>query len=220
MLVGPSVRRLVWFGVPLIGVACQKSVETPFPAGLEPLEDNTAPLPQPVDGDDYPEVLEVVTGDDEYAWIHARGYVKASVDDTWAAFQEPEVLVDRRGIDEWSFDPVADPEFDYEVLLHYVINDIVTVEFDIEWRQGVAATEDDRVTSVAMRYQKVEGSSFIEMMQGSVLLLEAADGVTEVQLIEHLDAVQTGVEDVESYQRDLFASVVSFVHGEPLPTYE
>ena len=71
-----------------------------------------------------------------------------------------------------------------------------------------------------MRYQKVEGSSFIELMEGSVLLVEAADGVTEVQLIEHLDAVQTGIEDVENYQRDLFGSVVAFVHGDPLPTYE
>ena len=54
--IGPALLLLV--GIP----ACFGEESTVFPPGLEPLEANTAPPIQPVDGDPYPEVFSFAKG--------------------------------------------------------------------------------------------------------------------------------------------------------------
>ena len=79
--------------------ACRNR-EVAFPVGLEPLETNTAPWPQGSANDPYPEELSMVSGEDDWLWAHARGYVKAPLLTTWEALRDLDVDVDRRRSDD------------------------------------------------------------------------------------------------------------------------
>lgn len=203
---------LVALSLPGLG-AC-RDPDPEFPAGLGPLEENQAPWP----AGDAPEALAVVSGErDGYAWAHARGWVHASVAETWAALQDPAVAVDRRRVDEWTVTGLA-PTWDVAFLIHNVVHDVVTVEFDVEWQHGVVAGDTEAPEAVGARFDKTGGTEFIERMQGSVILVEDGD-VTAVELQEHLEAILTGVEEVENYLLDLHADLVARVHDEPLPEH-
>jgi len=189
--------------------------------GLEPLEDeNLASAPQGSSSEPYPEEIEIVTGDaDDYAWAHARAYVHQDVATTWAAFANPDVVVDRRRVDEWT---VADDVADYDVsfLIANTSHDIIDVEFDLTWIEGATAGSADDPEEVGIRWSKTGGSDLVKVLDGSAQLLPADDGVTEVQLIEHLDTPGSGSEDIQAYFEDLYASVLASVAGEDLPTWD
>ncbi|MDP6934202.1 MAG: hypothetical protein QGG40_14855, partial [Myxococcota bacterium] len=116
-------------------LGCNRSVVTTFPDGLEPLEDeNLAPDPGTA-SDPYPETVEVVHGEtDEYGWAHSRGYVLEDLTTVWEALRNPDVFVDRREADEWDAEEQEDPDYDYVILAHHVVYDLVTVEWWNNWR--------------------------------------------------------------------------------------
>ena len=200
---------------------CFSEVETPFPPGLEPLEDNVAPAPEPVDGDPYPETLVMVRQLAPYTprthSVHARGFVRAPTADVWAALRDPDVGADRRTFSDWSATQVVEPEYDFSYVIHSVITNVIVVEYDVTWRHGVVEGTLERPLLVSARYQKTEGSSAIEDLQGSILLREVEPGVTEVAIIEYLRAVASGHENIESFLRDMFAELVILSHGGTLP---
>ena len=201
-------------------LACQKSVVPPFPAGLEPLADCSAGLPG-ADGQ-TPEEARSVSGEgEEHLYAHVCGYVHAPVETVWEAIQDPDVVSDRRRIAEYALvESDIDPDYDVSFLLHYLVEDIITVEYDVEWRQGVWEADDEDRLSVAARFQKVEGSSLIELIEGSVVLAEAEAEVTRFELISHHKSIGYTADELELKATDLYDSVVAFSHGEPLPTYE
>jgi hypothetical protein len=207
--------------------ACGKDEVTPedtssiYPEGLAPLAENTAPAPTPVEGDPWPEQLSMVTdGEAEPMWVHARGYIQAPVSAVWAALATPEVVVDRRVVGEWTVQEDDPPRYDVGFLLHYLVYDVVTVEFDLQWDQAVVEGTLDAPLQVAARMEKVDGTVFISLMECSVLLIEVADGVTEVQLVYQLESATGEIEPAGAYVTDLFESLKAVAHGEPLPTYE
>ena len=189
--------------------------------GLEPLEDvNQASLPEGTSDDPYPETLNIVTGDaDDYAWAHGRGYVDKDIATTWAAFATPEVVVDRRRVQEWTVtEDVAD--YDVSFLIANTSHDIIDVEFDLTWIEGATAGSAEAPEAVGIRWSKTGGTDLVKVLDGSVQLLPAADGVTEVDLIEHLGTPGSGTDDIQTYFEDLYASVLAEVDGEALPTWE
>lgn len=189
--------------------------------GLEPLEDvNQASAPQGSGSDPYPEEINIVTGEaDDYDWAHARAYVHHDVATTWAAFATPAVVVDRRRVDEWTVtNDVAD--YDVSFLIANTSHDIVEVEFDLTWIEGATAGTADAPEEVGIRWSDTGGSELVKVLDGSVQLLPADDGVTEVDLIEHLGTIGSGAEDIQAYFEDLYASVLASVDGEDLPTWE
>lgn len=195
-----------------LALACgSKPVE--FPDGLEPLEENTAPAPE---GDGWPETLSVVSGDDgDLHWTHARGYVQVAAADVVAVVQDPEVGVDRRRVASFEVTPDTEPAYEVSYSVHTVVEDIVTVEYDLGWRHG-AVGEDTWGT----RWQKTDGDSLVELIEGSLVTLAVDDAATEVQFEYHLKAALTSTEDTESYLSDFYASVVAAAHGDPLPVWE
>lgn len=182
--------------------------ETPFPPGVAPLEENLAPEPEG-------EEVAIVAGEaDDYRWAHARGRVRGSVSETWAAFKVPEVVVDRRRIDAWETTYDVEPDADFSMTIHQVIHEVVTVEYDLTWRQeGV----DEDV--VGIRWQKTLGSPLVDILRGSVVIRRLEDDLVEIEVVEHLGAPSTREEDLTGYLADLHASVVAHVHGDPLPEY-
>ena len=185
----------------LVGVlvmGCFSDVETPFPPGLEPLEEGMAPAPAPVDGDPYPETVTMVRAFAPYTprthAVHARGYVRAPVVDVWAALRDPDVGADRRTFREWSTTYDVEPEYDYSYVIHSVIENVIVVEYDVTWRHGVVLGTLEAPTLASARYQKTAGSAAIDALQGSVVLTE-----------------------VERFPRDMSAELVIRAHGGELP---
>ncbi len=213
------VRSALLFAL-LVVPACFGDFASPFPPGLEPLEENTAPPPEPVDGDPYPEVLSAVYGtNNDYAWGHARGYVKAPSGEVWAALHDPAVLADRRRVTSFEATFDVDPTVDFSYRIHFVVERVVTIEWDLEYRLGVIEQDEAGPILAMLRWQKVYGTDFIKLLEGSVLVRRIGDGVTEVELIEHLDAAMSGEEDIMTYFPDLFADILARVRGNPLPEY-
>lgn len=192
-----------------------------YPEGLAPLAENTAPAPASSEAEPWPEQLSLVSdGEAEPMWVHARGYIQAPVSTVWAALSTPEVVVDRRVVGEWTVQEDDPARYDVGFLLHYVVFDVVTVEFDLQWDQAVVEGSAAAPTQVAARMEKVDGTVFISLMECSVLLVEVAEGVTEVQLVYQLESATGEIEPAEAYITDLFESLKAVAHGEPLPTYE
>jgi hypothetical protein len=195
-----------------------KDKEVVFPAGLEPLETSTAPAPE---GEGFPEELALVDGEsDEYIWAHGRGYLLTTVEEVWDALQIEEVLVNRRAVDEWTFTADVDPEFDASFRVHNVVHDVVTVEFDVDWRMGTEQGGDETHETLGVRFAKTEGTVFITLMEGSIGAWPVEEGVVELELVWHLRAAQEEVSQMTNFMEDLFGEVRATVHGEPFPTYD
>jgi hypothetical protein len=88
----------------------------------------------------------------------------------------------------------------------------------VDWRHGRAGASEGE-DLVAIRFAKTEGTTFIRLLEGSLLVWEVASGVCEVELVEHLDAADGNGETIASYLVDLHADVVAYVHGEALPEF-
>lgn len=201
--------------------ACWGNEQTTFPEGLEPLSENTAPAPDPVGGDVHPEVLNIVRGEKPtYAWSHARGFVKAPLKDVWSAMRVRAVSVDRRKVARWSVTEDVEEGYDDSYRVHNEVESIIDVWFDLTWRHGAVLGTAEAPEQIAVRWQKTDGTVFIAQLEGSMFAEEVADGVTELALIEHLEGSNgAGHEEIESFMRDYFASVVEVAHGRPLPEY-
>jgi len=198
--------------------ACRNR-EVAFPVGLEPLESNTAPWPQGSTSDPYPEELSMVAGEDDWLWAHARGYVKAPLTTVWEALRDLDVDVDRRRVDDYSWTWDVPQDYDYCYRIHVVVEDIVTVEWDLDWNHGAVNGTTEDPEAVGVRFFKSDGSSFIDMQIGSISAYKLEDDITAIELIEHLDASMTEESDVTGYLQDLYTDVVAYSHGEPLPSY-
>ena len=217
---GHGLRSTSVLLVALVQWGCFGVETTVFPDGLEPLEDNRAVAP-PRNGDGaYPESLGIARGyaDGTY-WVHARGHLAAPISAVWAAARDPEVCADRRKVDRWQSTPDVEMEYPFSYRIHNEVDDIIFVEFDVTWRHGPVEGTIEAPEIVAGRWQKTWGSTVIEVLAGSVVLRRVGDDITEVELIEHLQATASTGDEAESYLRDYFASMGARAKGSPLPTY-
>lgn len=199
---------------------CWGNKEVEFPPGLEPLEANTAPWPEPTGSQDYPEDIVLVSGEDEWLWVHARAYVHADLTTTWEALRDPDVNADRRRLASWDVTWNVPQEYDYCYRLHVVVEDIVTLEWDIDWNHGVINGSVEEPEAVGVRWFKSDGTSLIDMQAGSVAAYQLDEGTTALEIVYQIDAPVTTEEDLLDYVGDLFTDVVAWVHGEPLPSYD
>lgn len=200
--------------------ACQGTETTPFPPGLEPLEENTAEPPASTPDDPFPEAIEVVSGrTDDYVWAHSRMYFHATTDVVWAALGDPAVIVNRRESDTHRVTLDIEPEYEHSFQIHYLVDRLLTVEWDENWRYGIVESDETGPSLGAIRWQKVFGSTFIRLIEGSATVTRIDDAITEVEMIEHVDAIMADESDLAVYLRDLFSHVVARRNGDPLPEY-
>lgn len=221
---GPTLALLTG----LSGCALGKEV-TAFPPGLEPLEANTATWPEAQGGERYPEAQNLNTGDAddeelgvEYSWSHARGYVQRPIHKVYQALVVPRVNADRREIDSYEVTYDVEPAYPYSYVLSNVVNDVLTVEFDVTWRHGATAGSEDEPEEIGTRWQKTEGSTVIEILRGSVRTFPVEDDVTAVEMVLHQRSLQRGfdADRTRAYLQDFYVALLAEAHGEPLPEYE
>ena len=199
---------------------CGGDDSTNFAPGLQPLETSTAARPTATSGQQCPETANFVSGDaGAYAFAHARGCIHGTLAQVYEAMRDPDVTVDRRRVSTWTVTRNVETEYPVSFRVHHVVNDIITIEFDQTWRLGPIDGTVDEPRVVAGRYQKTFGSTYIEVLAGSMVARPLDTGVVEVELVRHLKGTGVGAEEAEQYLRDCFQSLVARVHGMPLPRY-
>lgn len=201
--------------------ACDGTVTPTFPPGLEPFVENQAPWPAAQGDDTTPEAVATELGfGDGYEFAHARGWIHAPIGAVWNAIQEPDTTVDRRRTTSWTVERNIDPAFAVSWRTSHVVEDVFTVTFDTEWRQALTAGAMDAPEAVAGRAAKVSGTSFIDLLEDSVVLTRVTDDVTAVELERHLQTASAGKTEAELYVRDFFESMKERAHGRPLPVWK
>jgi hypothetical protein len=201
--------------------ACFGNESTFFPPGLEPLEDNTATAPEADASGHLPETINFKSGErGDLYFTHGVAIIRAPITTIWTAMQDPDVVVDRRAVDEYTYDRDIESGYDVSFVVHDVVHSIITVSFDITWRQSVVEGSREAPELIAMRFQKTDGTTTIETLSASILVRPASEpGVTELAVVEHLVALAGDNETIESQIRDLHESVVARVNGRPLPSF-
>jgi hypothetical protein len=191
-------------------VACQDDVATVFPDGLEPLEANTAPALRPGEG------LLTSSTDGETKVLHGRGRVLAPPAAVWAAAKDPEHLAARCATTRHSAEVGVEPQYEASWKLHYEVDEILTVAWDELWRLGTIEGTPAAPTFAIIRYQKVYGSDFITTIEGSIIV-RAAGADTELQLVEHLNAVRGSLDEMRGSMTQRYDTLTALAHGQPIP---
>jgi hypothetical protein len=204
------------------GVAgCQHDTTTTFPAGLQPLTGDTEAPPAADGGNAYPEELALTQGHDDtgnFDYVFATAYVDAPIETVWSAFKDPDVVVDRHNIDSYTVTKNVEKGYDVSFLTTYSKKaGPYNVTFDLTWREGVVEGTESNPSGVSVVYEKTHGSSFIDMMKGSIQLTSVNPNVTELQFVQRMNAMSTDSSNIALWTNALFASVVAQVHGKPLP---
>ena len=187
---------------------CQ--IETPvLSTSVSPIEENIAPDPMG-------EELQLISGTevDGYGWVHAKAILPVDIGVAWEALRSDQVHVDHAEVTEYSITDVQDEDYDYRFLVHNYVENITTVEFDLDWRH--AANDFDNPKQVGVRWQKISGTEFIMRLEGSILIEAHEEGV-QVNIIEHIDAVLTPEEKAVAYVTGLHTRWRAYVLGEEMP---
>lgn len=194
----------------LLLAACQDDIATPFPPGLEPLEDNpVAALPN----GPFDETLRFKTSDTDIIRVYARGFVDLPIDTVWAAAKSSTPNVSTCKTDEQIVTENDEPQYEYSFVVHYIVHNILTVEWDDQWRFG-------RITDdlAMIRHQKIQGSDFVALSEGTIQVLATSDpNVTELAFVEHLDATSATTSDVTQGMQHNYDALVAVAHGTPIP---
>jgi hypothetical protein len=193
-------------------MGCQHDIATPFPPGLEPFEDNPVPEQTPA------EMLTEQSSDADYIHVWGRGYIFESPGMVWAATKTPTVMVASCSTDQQIITPDNDLTYESSFLVHYIVNSVLTVEWDDQWRYGTIMGTPDAPTLGMIKHQKTEGSSFIRLSEGTIQILATDDpAITELSFVEHLDSIGAGVDDVLKGVRHNYESILAASHGQPSP---
>jgi hypothetical protein len=194
----------------LVLVGCQDDIQTPFPPGLEPLDDNK--VGERPDGP-FVEVLRIATDDSDLIKVYARGFVTVPFATMWSAAKAYEPNVSTCATSEHMVTIGNEPQYEFSFLIHYIVYEILTVEWNDQWRFGLI---EDGFGMI--RHQKVQGSDFISLSQGTIQVLATGDpGVSELAFVEHLDAVSAGTADVVQGVQHNYDALVATAHGDPIP---
>lgn len=191
-------------------VGCQDDIATPFPEGLEPLEDNKVPAQE---GGPFVEELRVMSTNSDMIRVYARGFVQVPIDAMWEASKNPDANVSPCSTSSHTFDVANEPQYEFSFLIHYIVNDILTVEWDDQWRFGRITPELGMI-----KHQKVQGSDFISLNEGTIQVLATSDpAVSELSFVEHLDAIQATPADVVEGVQHNYDALVAVAHGTTIP---
>jgi hypothetical protein len=193
---------------------CQDNVATPFPPGIEPFEDGDVPGELAA-----PAGEQLLTSSTNAGMIRAygRGLVLAPPAVLWTASKMPEAMVARCKTTRRSFTLGNEPQHELSFLVHYVVEDILTIEWDDQWRGDVVLGTSDAPELAMIKHQKVQGSDFIYVSEGTIQLRATDDpAATELWFVEHLDALSGSADDVVGGMRDNYDRLVELAHGRPI----
>lgn len=206
------MRKLL-FTLALAG--CQDDISTPFPAGLEPFEDDAEA--GDLDGT-VQEVLTHASIDDGFIKAYGRAFIFVSPAEVYAVAHDPEVMLATCSTTSHDVDLANDPGYELSYLVHYFVDDILNVEWDDQWRGDVVLGTVDTPGLVMIKHQKIQGSDFITLSEGTIQISATDDpAITELRFVEHLDAVMATEGDVLDGMQSNYDRMLAVAHGNPLP---
>lgn len=201
-VLGPSIvaSLLLLFG-------CFDDIKSEFEPGLDELETNEAPKPGGVGN------LSIVDGEEaDYLWVHGRGVIAATPAEVWAATKVPDRLINKCQSDGQQVQTGVEEDYEFSFKVHYTVESFVTVEWDELWRYGTPGSEPEAPRIGVIRYQKVFGSDAITLLEGQIRVVQTGDpNRTEVQFVEHLDAIGGGIEAMTEQMQQRFAELEAAV---------
>ena len=207
----------------VLAAGCQHDVTTLFPPGLEPLADDAQvqAVAAPV-----AEALVMTNTQDTEVRVYGRGYVFTPVGSVWAAAQDPLALIATCNTNAQGVTQQDETGYALDFVVHYTVNNILTVQWDDQYRGAVISvgvgsgqvlgmgSPGDVISRTMIEHQKTMGSSFITVSEGTTqLLANADDSVTEVQMVEHLSAVEQPLDQVTNGMQHEFDSLLAIAHG-------
>jgi hypothetical protein len=197
---------------------CFTSETTVFPDEFEPFPETIDP--PVVEGERFPETIAVRQGStSEYDFAVVRGYVHAPAAKVLAVMTRPEAAVDYRAVDRHSIEVDVEEGYDHSFRVHNEVDDFLTVEFDVTWRFLVIEGSVDDPAIAVGSFQKTFGTPFISLLAGTIVLTPVDAQITELQMVEHLDAASGGADPAEAFLRDYYANIVELAHDRALPVY-
>jgi len=200
----------------LLASGCQDNLSTPFPPGLEPFDDDREP--SKLDGT-VAETLAVDSTAEPLIKVYGRGFIFASPAVVYGVTHDPEVMLAACSTTSHSVMAGNEPEYDLSFLVHYFVDNILNVEWDDQWRGDVVQGSLAAPTLAMIKHQKIAGSSFISLSEGSIQLLATDDpAITEVRFVEHLDALMASEADVIDGMQSNYDRMLAVSHGEPIPS--
>jgi hypothetical protein len=201
--------------IAIVLAGCQSNVTTPFPPGLEPIEDNPVPTQQ---GGARTETLVTQGIDTDYIHTYGRGYVLLDPATVWRMSKNPSVVLASCSTNSQTVTPEDDPAYELIFSVHYSVTNVLTVEWDDEWRFGTVTGTPEAPMVAMMKHQKTQGSDFIHLSEGTIEVSATDDpAVTELAFVEDLDATGGGVGDVIKGMQHDYDSILAVAHGNPPP---
>lgn len=217
------VKRFGYFPLSLLAlcqsVSCMGEAAPVFPVGLGPVMDNTANYPEATDRYEYPEEVNIVTGTASLPWVHGRGYVHGSIERVWEAMREPEVLVDRRNVDEWAVEYDIDDTYSHSFRIHNIAHEAIDVEFYLEWRQDVIDGSPAAPGIVASRSSLSESTLFLTTVEVSTTLIAIDDSTTAIEIVQVVDAISTDELVLRTAVGDWFDDMTAWIAGEEMVAF-
>jgi hypothetical protein len=149
---------------------------------------------------------------------YGRALVLAPPSVLWAASKMPEAMVARCNTTQHSVTLDDEPQYELSFLAHYVVENILTIAWDDQWRGDVVDGTSDAPGLAMIKHQKVQGSDFIRLSEGSIQLRATDDpAATELWFTEHLDAIGGSADDVLRGMRDNYEAMVALAHEQAIP---
>lgn len=204
-----------WLVSLLVLAGCQDDISTPFPPGLEPFEDDAEAA-----AIDAPRAENLVTRseDPDFIRVYGRGFIFASPTRVYEVAHDPAVMVAVCSTTSQTVDVGNDPTYELSFLVHYFVDNILDVEWDDQWRGDVVAGTLEDPDLLMIKHQKIQGSDFIELSEGTIQLLATEDPeVTELRFVEHLDALMASEGDVIRGMQSNYERMREVAHGNPIP---
>jgi hypothetical protein len=162
------------------------------------------------------ELLTVATTGDVKI-VHGRGLIGPRRRWCGPPAKDPEHLYALRDRPATSAMVGVEPQYEFGWKFHYEVDEIITVAWDELWRFGTITGTPEAPELAIIRYQKVFGSDFITLIEGSIILRAAEAGATDIEFIEHLAAVRGATSDMAASMRNRFHTLVELGHGRPAP---
>ena len=141
------------------------------------------------------------------------------IDAVYDALRKPRVNANRRSLAGYTVDWDVEPEYTHSYVLHNRVEDLISFEFDVNWRHGALDGNEASPGEVGTRWQKTDGSDVIELQRGSVYTWAYSDDITALEIVVHQRSMGDDGPILVDYLDDMYADILAASHGEPLPEY-
>ncbi|MDX9723928.1 MAG: hypothetical protein RBU37_24475 [Myxococcota bacterium] len=163
-------------------------------------------------------VLEV-SQDGEISRAQLRGYVHQPLERVMDALAEPAVVSNRRRVSEYTVSDDVETGYARSFRTHNVVKQIITVSFDVTWRQGPVMQGEDVVGWMAS-FQKTDGTTYIDHLSGSMVAMRANGEYTAIELNTAISAVQSNTDDARQHLEDVWFNILAHCQQQPLPVFD